>query len=146
MKGLPWAYFVAAQALTAVCMLLGFVVLLLPCALEAWETSPYLSINPAHKGRIDRWSWGWLNPIWGNPEDGVSGQKALVWVNGVTQRPYWPGCPSPRLRAYVWSAWRNSCDQLKYTLAVTRFGTPSVVIAGRRVGWSVENGRPVLVS
>ena len=104
MKALAWAYFAFAQAVTGVCMLLGFAVLALPCALEAWEASPYLSINPAHKGRIDRWSWAWLNPIWGNPEDGVSGQTALIWLNGVTEGPYWPGCPSPRLRAYAWSA------------------------------------------
>lgn len=148
MKALAWAYFVLAQIVMLACMVLGFLVLPLPCLLHAWETSPYPSINPAHKGQIDRWSWP-LNAIWGNPEDGVSGLDALVWGGGADagkRVPYWSTCASKALRAYVWSAWRNSCDQLKYSLAITRFGTPSVVLLGRRVGWSIENGRPVLVS
>ena len=132
-----------AQALTAAAMLLGICVLPIPCLLHAWQPSRARSINDGR--RIDRWSWEWLNWLWGNPEDGVSGLTALVWVTGATRAPYWPGCPSDALRAYIWSAWRNSCDTLKYTLALTQFGTPSIVVAGRRIGWSVENGRPVLV-
>ena len=143
MKAGAWCWFAVAQLVMLACTVLGWVVLPLPCLLQAWELSPTPSINDGR--RIDRWTWGVLNPIWGNPEDGVSGQTALVWLNGVTQGSYWPTCPSAALRAYVWSAWRNSCDPLKYSLAVTRFGTPSVVVAGRRTGWSVENGRPVLV-
>ena len=142
MKALAWTWFVLAQLIMLVCMVLGFVILPLPCLLHAWEISGAPSINDGR--RIDRWKWKWL--FWANnPEDGVSGLTARVWVNGVTQRAYWPTCPSAALRAYVWSAWRNSCDALKYSLAITHFGTPSVVIAGRRIGWSVENGRPVLV-
>ncbi|MDE1989025.1 MAG: hypothetical protein KGI82_01030 [Betaproteobacteria bacterium] len=143
MRAIAWTYFALAQLVMLAAMLAGFVVLMLPCLLHAWELSPVPSINDGR--RIDRWTWALLNPIWGNPEDGVSGLAARVWVNGVTQRAYWPSCPSAALRAYAWSAWRNSCDALKYSLAITCFGTPSVVIAGRRIGWSVENGRPVLV-
>ncbi len=143
MKGLAWGWFALAQLIMLLCTVLGWVILPLPCLLHAWEISPVPSINDGRK--IDRWSWGWLNWVWGNPQDGVSGLTALVWVNGTTQSAYWPNCPSAALRAYAWSAWRNSCDALKYSLAITRLGTPSVVILGRRIGWSVENGRPVLV-
>ncbi len=142
MKTLAWTWFVLAQLVMLVCMVLGFLILPLPCLLRAWEWSPSPSIKDGR--RIDRWKWKWL--FWANnPEDGVSGLTARVWVNGVTQGAYWPSCPSAALRAYAWSAWRNSCDALKYSLAITGLGTPSVVILGRRIGWSVENGRPVLV-
>lgn len=144
-KAVAWTWFAVAQFLMAICAVTGWVVLILPCLLEAWEPSPVPSVNADHR-QIDRWAWGCLNPIWGNPEDGVSGLTALVWVSGTARGPYWPECPNAALRAYAWSAGRNSCDALKYSLAVTWFGTPSVLIAGRRVGWSVENGRAVLVS
>ena len=145
MKAVAWVWFGIAQLVMAILAVIGWVVLILPCLLEAWEPSPIPSINADHR-KIDRWACPWLNWIWGNPEDGVSGLTALVWVSGSARGPYWPGCPNAALRAYTWSAWRNSCDALKYTFAVTWFGTPSTVIVGRRVGWSVENGRAVLVS
>ncbi len=143
MKALAWGWFVLAQLVMLACAVLGWVILALPCLIHAWEPSPVPSINDGRK--IDRWAWGWLNRVWGNPDDGVSGLTALVWVNGTTRASYWPTCPSAALRAYTWSAWRNSCDALKYSLAITRLGTPSVVVFGRRIGWSLENGRPVLV-
>ncbi len=143
MRVLAWGWFTVAQLITLTFMVIGFVVLIIPCLLHAWELSPTPSINDGRK--IDRWTWSFLNPIWGNPEDGVSGQTALVWINGTTRGPYWPTCPNAALRAYAWSAWRNSCDQLKYRLAVTIFGTPAFKLGNRTIGWSKENGKPVLV-
>ena len=60
---------------------------------------------------IDRWSWDWMNYVWGNPEDGVSGQTALIMVNYTDTAPYRP-TTWPPLRAWLWSAWRNSTNAL----------------------------------
>jgi hypothetical protein len=92
---------------------LGLVVLIPFCLAQAWE--PCMSTeNPFGRAprEIDRWKWAPLNRVYGNPEDGVSGAKALVWVNGE-RVPYMPGAWAP-WRAYCWQA-RNSADQLKYT-------------------------------
>jgi hypothetical protein len=96
----------------------GLLILSVPCALGAYGEhglksnkvwpSPYEYLN----GRpIDSWDWEWLNPWFGNPEDGVSGKDALVWVDGKLA-PYNP--EGSRWKAYCWSAWRNSVDGLKY--------------------------------
>ena len=138
-------WFWTAQAIMAVLAVIGWFVLIFPCLLEAWDPSPNPSINDGRK--IDRWSWRILAP-WDNPEDGVSGQQALVWINPATRGPFMPGGWAP-WRAWVWSAWRNSTNALKYTLALGWHGPrmkPRQIL-GRTLtgGWSVENGVPVLV-
>ena len=142
-----WGWFWLAQIIMLLLAIAGWVILLMPCLLEAWEHSAVPSIN-ADRRQIDRWAWPWLNWFYGNPEDGVSGQTALVWLNATKQGPFMPGAWSP-LRAWVWSAWRNSTDSLKYILALDLHG-PTMkprTIFGRILtgGWSVENGLPVLV-
>ncbi len=92
--------------------LTGLVVLIPFCLAQAWE--PCMSTEgpwPVHQ--IDRWKWAPLNRVYGNPEDGVSGKYALIWVGGK-RVPYMPNAWAP-WRAYCWSAWRNTADQLKYT-------------------------------
>jgi hypothetical protein len=96
--------------------LVGLVVLIPFCLAQAWE--PCLSSGgpwPVHD--IDRWKWAPLNRVYANPEDGVSGAYALVWEKGTGRRvPYKaPFTQWAPWRAYCWSAWRNSADQLKYT-------------------------------
>lgn len=166
MKIIAWTWFAIAQLLMLVMMVLGWFVLILPCLLQAWETSPAPSINDGRK--IDRWRWRIL--VWAdNPEDGISGQTALVWGSGANagkRVPYMPTpdwlkrfteLPSRKLyrwihdawRAWIWSAWRNSTDQLKYTFALGWRGPQMKPrkILGRTLtgGWSVENRLPVLV-
>lgn len=142
-----WGWFWLAQVLMLITAILGWFVLIMPCLLEAWEPSTIASIN-ADRRQIDRWSWPWLNGLYGNPEDGVSGQTALVWVNATSRGPYMPFAWAP-WRAWVWSAWRNSTDSLKYSLALGLRGPimKPRTLFGRTLtgGWSVENGLSVLV-
>lgn len=101
---------------------LGFVVLLPFCVAQAWVPGD-VSIKPIGSRRIiDEWSIPLLNKWYGNPEDGVSGQDARLpswdYTNKVLDFvPYWPSAPA-WLRAYAWSAWRNSANQLKRTVGI----------------------------
>lgn len=151
MKLTAWVWFAIAQIVMLALTVLGWVALIVPCLLEAWELSPDPSIKDGRK--IDRWGGGWrlLDFIYGNPEDGVSGQTAIVWGSGADAGKlvsFMPGVWAP-WRAYCWSAWRNSTNQLKYALAVAWFGSPhfTVKILGRTLsgGWSIENNLAVLV-
>lgn len=100
----------------ALFMVLGWIVLLPFCLARAWKACPATAAGPIPLPRIvDRWSWEPLNKIYGNPEDGVSGKAALVWYwDGTNEHlvPYWPAAPADWIRAYAWSAWRNSTNQL----------------------------------
>lgn len=123
---------------------LGWALLLPFCLARSWRMSPWPSVKD--KRQIDEWRWEPLNWIYGNPEDGVSGAQAIVWDNGV-QEPYMVGAPA-WWRAYCWSAWRNSADQLKYFFAwsegpLYERDLGSLVF---RIGWQLENGQrlPVL--
>jgi len=97
----------------------GLLILIYPCARQSWETCES-TINPFGRAPrpIDRWRSTALNRFFGNREDGVSGQCALIeyWddtTNGPIRIRYqfklreWP-----RLRAWLWSAWRNSAHEL----------------------------------
>lgn len=91
-------------------MVLGVFLLTPFCLLQAWQ--PCMStINPF--GRLPRtiseWKWPWLNTIYGNYEDGVSGAEALPKADRSVR--YMPGAWPP-WRAYCWSAWRNSTNAL----------------------------------
>ena len=97
----------------------GLVVLAWPCFRRHWALAgvsnktwpaPYEALNGR---RIDGFTcrWKWFQRCFHNPEDGDSGQTALIWVNGALQI-YNP--TGSRWKAYCWSAWRNSVDGLKY--------------------------------
>lgn len=75
---------------------------------------PYTALN----GRlVDKWSWNWLNAWCNNPEDGVSGQDALVWKNGqLVSYAEYTGLSGWRL-AWSWN-WRNAVQALKYRYAI----------------------------
>lgn len=99
----------------------GLVVLIPFCYFHCWRdcdssAGPY----PAHK--IDEWyvkNWpklsAWLNSWAGNREDGVSAIYALIWGEQLpyigTRVPYLPNA-KPGYRAWAWSAWRNSANEL----------------------------------
>lgn len=109
---LAWVLFVVVQLISLVAMVLGWFLLIPFCLAQAWK--PAISTMDPTRA-IDVWQWGPLNLMFGNPEDGVSGARALIWRNGA-RVPYMPNSWAP-WRAYLWSAWRNSCDNLKYVFA-----------------------------
>lgn len=145
-----WLYFALVQLVGLATGVAGLLVLAPACYLHAWTAPDTLSIKPVPLGRkVDRWRWDWLNAVWGNPEDGVSGQQALIWIHGK-QSPFMPGA-KPGWRAYVWSALRNPSDRMKYRfpwasgpLYQRRFS-----VFGRKLqfkaGWQLENGVKVPV-
>jgi hypothetical protein len=138
---MAWTWFVVVQLISLVATVLGWLVLIPACLAQAWA----LGATSIKDGRaIDRWKWKWLWP-YQNPEDGVSGQTALIWVNGRLA-PYMPGA-HPAWRAYCWSAWRNSADSLKYAFAWEQGPYTTFQLFGRTVhaGWKNENGRRVPV-
>lgn len=101
---------------------IGLVVLIPFCLAQAWEDCPSTE-GPYPVHTIDRWTWAPLNRVFGNPEDGVSGKYALIWytppggtladaVRVPYKAPFTQWAP---WRAYCWSAWRNTADQLKWT-------------------------------
>jgi len=104
-----WLWFAIVQLVMLAATVLGWLLLIPFCLAQAWIADA----SSIKDGRpIDRWSWKPLNSIYGNMEDGVSGQTALIWVNGSLSY-YRPRAWAP-WRAYLWSAWRNSADGLKY--------------------------------
>jgi hypothetical protein len=141
---LAWLYFAAVQLIMLLATLVGFVVLIPFCLAQAWRPSVVPSIKDGTR-HIDEWSWAPLNKVYGNPEDGVSGQTALIWINGVLS-PYLPSA-NTSWRAWSWSAWRNSCDALKYVFAWANGPSATVTLFGKTIGfgWRPENGIKVPV-
>jgi hypothetical protein len=143
----PWVRFAAAQVFQVEATVAGWFVLIPFCLFREWEMSPIPSIKDGRT--IDQWTWGPANLVLGNPEDGVSGQTAVVFTTGAAG-PYMPGAWAP-WRAYCWSALRNSCDSLKYFFALK--GGPLIEKPYRlwkwsfaaKFGWQVENGISVPV-
>lgn len=136
-----WAWFVVVQLIMLATAVIGWVMLIPFCLRRAWV----LDAQSIKDGRpIDRWKWRWLYP-YQNPEDGVSGATALIWSsNGLVA--YMPDAPA-WWRAYCWSAWRNSCDNLKYVFAWEAGPLITFQFLGRThcIGWKPENGRNVPV-
>jgi hypothetical protein len=129
---MKWIYFAFVQLICLIAMVAGWLILIPFCLGEAWIPADSIEVGR----KVDRWSFGPLNYIYGNPEDGVSGRCALVWnSDGAARMPFMPNAWSP-WRAYVWSGWRNSADNLKYVFAWK--GGPFV----RRVwrGWFLQFG------
>jgi hypothetical protein len=134
-----WVWFSFVQLVMGVAALFGLFVLAVACAARWWT----LDAKSIKDGRpIDRWRFPVPNAIYGNPEDGVSGQTALIMINPVDAGPYLPGA-GVRRRAYRWSALRNSCDGLKYVFAWK--GGPYTKVGAFKLGWHEESGIKVPV-
>lgn len=133
-----WSWFALVQLVSLIATISGWLILIPFCLAQAWTADAH-SIKDATRV-IDRWSWKPLNKIYGNPEDGVSGQQALVWISGVNS-PYMPTARAS-WRAYCWSAWRNSADNLKYVFAWKDGPLKKFTLFGKthNVGWKMENG------
>lgn len=134
-----WIWFAIVQLISLGAMVVGWVLLIPFCLAQAWEMSPMPSIKDGQRP-IDRWRWRWLGFAFDNPEDGVSGAQALIWVDGK-QVPYMPDAWPP-WRAYCWSAWRNSADNLKYVFAWEKGPFKQWTLFGRpqKAGFQQENG------
>jgi len=148
-----WLKWFLAQCLMFLAAALGVFVLPIPCLRRAWS----VNAKSIKDGRpIDTWNSSWLNSVYGNPEDGVSGSTALVWENGVlvSYRPQ----SRPWVRAYLWSGFRNTADNLKYKFSLpmvwddtTEIG-PEHMVGGPikywwkfKFGYQIENGYNVPV-
>lgn len=142
---LAWVWYTIVQLISLMAALIGVVVLIPVClAFQYTAGRPAKSIKDGRV--IDAWKWDWMNFIYGNPEDGVSGVFARIWINGTTQTPYMPNAWAP-WRAYCWSALRNSADNLKYVFAWSKGPYAELVFLGRtwKFGWQKENGIKVPV-
>lgn len=153
MNILGWLWYLTVQLIMAFFTVLGWFVLIPFCLGHAWTLSTL--VGSIKDGRpIDHWNTEWLRWAYDNPEDGVSGQQALIWLNSTTRGLYMP-MPEASFnewqtwlyaawRAYCWSAWRNSTDNLKYRFA-WKAGPFAVFKLGAfiaKLGW--QGGLPVL--
>jgi hypothetical protein len=134
----PWVRYAGVMAAQGLATIAGFFLLAIPCLFWEWTINAQ-SIKDQRP--IDSWDWKWLNSWYGNPEDGVSGECAIV-NNG----PYMPNA-NASWRAYCWSAGRNSCDALKYKFAWKDGPLKQVTIFGKTFsfGWKPINGIKVPV-
>lgn len=139
------ALFTLVTLIQTVFAIIGWFVLPPFCITQAWELSPWPSIKDGRA--IDEWSFEPLNWIYGNPEDGVSGQHALIWQGTPPVLVPYMATAAAWWRAFCWNC-RNSADQLKYFFAwkagplYTRtWGSGKVI----RWGWHNENGHNVPV-
>jgi hypothetical protein len=162
---MAWLRFAGVQLVMLAATVLGWLLLIPFCLLQAWSTQhgglKFVSIK--NKRSIDRWIWQPLNYVYGNPEDGVSGQQAVIWKDDLPF-PYMPlpdwlqrfqEIPTrrflawiyPAWRAYVWSGWRNSADNLKYVFSCESCPLKTGTFLGRpyKIGWQEENGYKVPV-
>lgn len=147
-----WLKFVGIQLLMLLATVAGWFILLPWCIAHGWsdwdhQPSGSVRLKSIKDGRmIDQWGAPLLRLLYNNPEDGVSGQQALVWLYGTTQGPYMPDAPA-WWRAYCWSALRNSCDNLKYVFEDPIGPLRTFKLFGRtcRIGWQPENGYNVPV-
>lgn len=149
-----WLKFIGIQLVMLLATIVGWVLLLPFCVFKRWTTTQWLdgffiySTSLKDKRTIDHWNSILMNAVYGNPEDGVSGQYALIWnAGGTALGPYAP-TRWVWLNAYLWSAWRNSCDNLKYVFHDPDGPLVTFKLFGRtmKFGWQPENGFNVPVA
>jgi hypothetical protein len=99
------------QVKIAVAQAVGYFILILPCICKAWTAPTLKSIKPGHPP-VDQWAWGWLNAWYGNAEDGVSGQQAILVGGALYPTGFRPWVPAAAI-AWAWSAWRNGANNVK---------------------------------
>jgi len=140
-----WVRFAAVQGVQWFFAVVGWFLLLPLCLAHAWEQGE-AGVGPIRT--IDKWKWKWVDEIWGNPADGVSGQYAHTegYTDGhAIAVPYMLGA-RPWWRAYCWSAFRNSTNMLNYRFAYTGempqpFKTGFWAYGRQwRIGYQLENG------
>jgi hypothetical protein len=118
----------------ALAEILGFLILPIPCIFHLWtepNTVSSKTIVATNKAPariyVDEWKWKWLNKWYGNSEDGVSGQQAIVWDDAGHLVPYtslYPSWVPKSAIAYGWSAWRNGANNIKRPLRTDGLNAP----------------------
>lgn len=167
MTFLKWLYF-AVCTLAAVVFFwilpVGLATAVLLCLFKAWHFPGQASIKPL-PGRqyVDSWP-AIFNPLWGNPEDGVSGVDAYG--------PSWTGSYNPlgtRWKAIQWNCrnWLAGYNYITWLwkstppLIVKEYSLPSFVIPTwvpklgglqigsqsrqLKIGWQQRYGKTVMV-
>ena len=134
-----WIYFAFVQLVCGIAMVIGWVLLLPWCAMKLWvvKASPYFNKD------VTAWSAQWMQAVYGNWEDGVTGV-------GTSKGPYLTTAPD-WWRAYMWCAWRNSCNNLRFAFRwYGKDGAPFFYWQNKagtwhfKCGWFYDNGFPVL--
>ena len=100
MKG--WAWFVVVQLVCFAAMVVGWFLLAPLAAGKFWKEG----WSEHYEYVINVWRWKWIDRVWGNDEDGVTG--ALFYRERV---------PGTRWCTYLWTAWRNSSNNLRGVFA-----------------------------
>lgn len=127
MKYIP--LFVLIQVVSAYMMDLGLLVCLALC----------FTVKPAYAGPTHFPSQAWL---WDDDEDGVCPPWYLMVHN---KRPLW-------LNVFIWTALRNSVNNLRYVRGVSKPGRPlwykTWTTLGRqfyaKAGWAAHTGWPMI--
>jgi hypothetical protein len=117
-----WLKFALIQLIALVVMVVGWFLLLPLAWFRAW--TPRYSLHYPER-IVDVWRGGQLTWIWGNEEDGVTGAAF-----------YRAQFKDARVCAYLWSAWRNSANNLRWVFADK--GGPFYRI--ERWGWYFQAG------
>lgn len=90
---MKWLNFIGFQFLAGLVMVLGWFILVPLCAFKVWT----------YDLARDKYHFPRLFYIWDNDEDGVC--------------PHWYNPQATRWRAYLWTAWRNSANNLRWKFA-----------------------------
>lgn len=104
-----WLYFAFTQLVSLLAMLIGLPLLGVLCYMRGWEAAEQAYVPDwQHEAglppkAINRWKSSWINKIWGDDEDGVTG---VSWYNDNTMPSRW--------LAYRWIALRNNANNLRF--------------------------------
>ena len=106
--------FIAIQLVSWGLFVPGFLI----CAILAWTNAWQMTRSPVNGMTIWVWRWGrkWWQPfwLWSNDEDGV------IKSDYVTSNLPW----SLERSVFVWTAWRNSVNNLRFVPGVSGKGRP----------------------
>jgi hypothetical protein len=122
MKFVP--LFIAIQLASLLLTIIGLPV----CALLAFSHDWRMTVSPISGRSILTWPrWAW---VWSNDEDGIDGSA-----------PFHPEYSAAR-RAFVWSALRNPCNNLRFVRGVSKVGRPlwRKTWGAKPGGWYVAAG------
>lgn len=138
MKILAWGWFVLLQLFGLIVAIIA-AIFVLPwlAGFGLWVTRESMYYP---EKMITVWRGGWLTWILGNEEDGVTSEASAQRAAEYAAR-----YPNIRLRAYMWSAIRNSTNNLRWVFKWV--GGPFFRYEFRRwyiqAGW-YPNGFPVV--
>jgi hypothetical protein len=129
-KVVKWlTYWILYQAINIPLIILGLLILILPSVLGL--TKVRLSKNSMFPGTVRVWSLEFLNPIWGNDENGVDNSRPDSSLLEA-------GVPRSRGYCYYWSALRNPTNNLRLLPGASSYSSNPVFKGWSRVYWAVD--------